>query len=151
MSKSTKQKGRVLENWVADQIVKKGLDPKARANGDSGGGHRDKCDVSTSLMVLGQNAGIECKNQATLKIQEWWRQTKKLESLRMEPILAFHIENEPWEETKVVIYLDSFLEIVKLANSEKVYEEVTPEDSRDKKWAIQNTISSLKKLLKHYE
>ena len=111
--KSTKQKGRLLENYVADQIVEKGLDPKARANGDSGAGNRDKSDISTALMILGQNVGIECKNQHTLKIQEWWRQTKKLEKLQMEPILAFHIENEPFSETKVVIYLDTFLELLK--------------------------------------
>lgn len=150
MSHSTKQKGRLLENWVADQIVAKGIDLKARANGDSGGGNRDKCDVGTSMMVLGQNAGIECKNQKTLAIQEWWRQTKKLESLRMEPILAFHIENEPWEETKVVIYLDTFLDLVKLSNTEKLYIEKPQEDNREKKWAIQNAITALKKLEKFY-
>lgn len=137
-----------MENWVADQIVEKGIDPKARANGDSGGGNRDKCDVSTSMMVLNQNVGIECKNQKILKIPEWWRQTKKLESLRMEPVLAFHIDGEPWEETKVVIYLDTFLELVKLSNTEKVYETVMPEDSREKKYAIQDAIRALKKLEK---
>jgi hypothetical protein len=151
MARSTKQKGRLLENWVADQIVAKGIDPKARADGASGAGNREKADISTSMTVLGQNAGIECKNQSHLNIQEWFRQTKKLEKLQMEPILCFHIENEPWEETKVVIYLNTFLDIVKLSNSEKVYEEVTPEDTREKKWAIQNAISALKKLEKFYE
>lgn len=151
MARSTKQKGRLLENWVADRIVAKGIDPKARADGASGAGNREKADICTSMMVLGQNAGIECKNQSHLNIQEWFRQTKKLEKLQMEPILCFHIEGEPWEETKVVIYLDTFLDIVKLSNSEKVYEEVTPEDTREKKWAIQNAISALKKLEKFYK
>ncbi len=149
MTQSTKQKGRLLENYVADQIVAKGMDPKARANGDSGAGNRDKSDVSTSIMVRGQNAGFECKNQKTLAIQDWWRQTKKLENLRMEPILAFHIENEPWEETKVVIYLDTFLELVKAQSSITFTTSANPDYKQ--KYAIQNAISSLKTLLKFYE
>lgn len=148
---SAKAKGKLLEDYVADQIVSKGIDPKAHRDGASGAGNREKGDINTSMMVLGQNAGIECKNQANLAIPEWWRQTKKLESLRREPILAFKIYGEPMEETKVVIYLDTFLELVKLSNTDKIYEEITPEDSNTKKWAIQNAITSLKKLLKEYE
>ena len=148
---SAKAKGKLLENWCADQIVAKGIDPKARRDGASGAGNREKGDIVTSMMVLGQNAGIECKNQSTLKIQEWWRQTKKMESLSREPILVFHIENEPFEETKAVIYYDTLLELIKLSNTDKVYEEVTPEDSKDKKYKIQQAIYSLKNLLKEYE
>ncbi len=111
--KSTKQKGRILENWVADQIRDKGIDVRARAEMSSGAGTREKGDIWTSMMILGQNVGIECKNQSTLKIQEWWRQTKKLESLSREPMLVFHIEHEPFGETKCVMYLDSLLELVK--------------------------------------
>jgi hypothetical protein len=148
---SAKAKGKLLEDYVADQIVAKGLDPKARRDGASGAGNREKGDICTSLMVLGRNAGFECKNQATLCIPEWWRQTQKLESLSREPILVFKQFGESLDGTKVVIYLDSFLELVKLANSDKLYEEVTPEDSREKKWAIQNAISALKKLEKYYD
>lgn len=150
MTQSTKQKGRLLENYVADQIVAKGIDPKARANGDSGAGNRDKSDINTSMMVLGQNAGIECKNQKVLKVQDWWKQTKKLESLRMTPILAFHIENEAWEETKVLIYLDTFLDLVKNQGDAQIITGESQND-RDKKWAIQALITACKKLLKFYE
>lgn len=148
---SARAKGKLLESYVADQIVFKGIDPKAHRDGASGAGNREKGDINTSMMVLGQNAGIECKNQSTLKIQDWWRQTKKLESLSREPILAFHIENEAWEETKVVIYLDTFLELVKLSNNDKTYEEVPAEDNNEKKWKIQSAIRALKDLLKQYE
>lgn len=114
--KSQVAKGKQLEDYVADQIREKGIDLKAyRAHG-SGNGNREKGDIWTSMMVLGQNAGIECKNQAHLNIPDWWRQTKKLESLSREPILAFKIYGEPLAETKVVIYLDTFLELVKSAN-----------------------------------
>lgn len=148
---SSKAKGKLLEDYVADQIVKKGIDPKARRDGASGAGNREKGDVSTSMMILGQNAGIECKNHTTLHIQEWWKQTKKLESLSREPVLVFKIYGESMEETKAIVYLDTLLELIKLSNTDKIYEEITPEDSREKKWAIQNAISSLKKLEKFYE
>jgi len=146
-----KQKGKKLEDYVADLIVSKGIDPKARRDGASGAGNREKGDISTSMMILGQNAGIECKNHAKLNIPDWWRQTKKLESLRMEPVLVFHIEQEPMEETKVVIYLDTFLDLVKLSNTEKVYESVSEGDSREKKFAIETAITALKRLSKHYD
>jgi hypothetical protein len=111
--KTQVQKGKILEQYVADQIREKGIDLKAyRAHG-SGNGYSEKSDIWTSMMILGQNAGIECKNQAVIKIPEWWRQTKKLESLSREPVLAFKIYGEPLEETKVVIYLDTLLELVK--------------------------------------
>jgi hypothetical protein len=148
---SAKAKGKLLEDYVADQIVEKGIDLKAHRDGASGAGNREKGDINTSMMVLGQNAGIECKNQATLHIPDWWKQTKKMQSLAREPILAFKQFGEPLGETKVIIYLDTFLELVKLSNTDKIYEEIVPEDSREKKWAIQNAISVLRKLEKHYE
>ena len=67
------------------------------------------------MMVLGQNAGIECKNQARLDIPDWWRQTRKLESLGREPILVFKQFGEPLGETKAVVYLDTLLELIKAA------------------------------------
>ncbi len=109
----TKQKGRLLENYVADQIALKGIDPRARAESSSGAGNREKGDIWTSMMILGQNVGIECKNQSNLSIPEWWRQTKKLESLSREPVLVFKIGYEEWGDTKCVIYLDTLLELVK--------------------------------------
>lgn len=106
------QKGKLLEDYIADQIVAKGIDPKARRQQGSGNGNREKADIVTSMMVLGQNAGIEAKNQKTICIPDWWRQTKKLEQLGREPILAFKLPGEGLEETKVVIYLDTLLELV---------------------------------------
>lgn len=106
-------KGKLLEEFVVQQIIDSGLDPKARRSSGSGSGNRDKADIVTIMQVLGRNAGIECKNQATTHIPEWWRQTTKLDTLGMEPILAFKLYGEPLEETKVVIYLDTLLELIK--------------------------------------
>lgn len=151
--KTSVQKGKILEAHVANLIRLKGIDPKAYPSHGSGNSNTEKGDIWTSMMVLGQNAGIECKNHKTLAIQEWWRQTKKLESLRREPILVFHVQQEPLEETKVVIYLDTFLELVK--NQKKEGDEIIitgeSDQERFKKWAIQALITAAKKLLKFYE
>lgn len=137
----------MLEDWIADQIVAKGIDPKARRDGGSGNGNREKGDVITSMMVLGQNVGIEAKNQKTIAIPDWWRQTKKLESLGREPVLAFKITGEPLEDTKVVIYLDTFLELVK---SQKGWVERAWEESKtiERERAIESIISAARILEK---
>lgn len=111
--KTSVQKGKLLEDYVADQIRLKGIDLKAyRAHG-SGNGNREKGDIWTSMMVLGQNAGIEVKNQKTFAIPDWWRQTRKLEILSREPVLVFKEHMAPMGDTVALIYLDTFLELVK--------------------------------------
>lgn len=109
---NTRQKGKLLERYVAEQLKIKGLDSRAYARGDSGGGNKEKTDVSTSLMVLGQNAGFECKNAAKANVKVWWEQTKKLESLGYEPILIYSLKHEPFGNAKAVIYLDTFLDLM---------------------------------------
>lgn len=147
--KSARQKGKLLEDYVADQIVAHGLDPKARRDGGSGAGNREKGDIITSLMILGQNAGIECKNQKTLCIPDWWRQTLKLVSLRREPVLAFKQFGEPLDATKVVIHLSTFLRLLKLAEGKEEAEpEYETQDDRDRKYKVQRAIQALKELEK---
>jgi len=111
--KTSVQKGKLLEEYVAGQIRDKGIDLKAYRSHGSGSSPTEKGDIWTSMMILGQNVGIECKNHAALHIPEWWRQTKKLESLGREPVLVFKIYGEPMSETKCVIYLDTLLEMIK--------------------------------------
>lgn len=146
---SAKAKGKLLEDYVADQIKEKGLDIKAARSAGSGNGNREKSDISTSLMILGQNAGIECKNHKSLAIPEWWRQTKKLESLGREPVLVFKQFGEPLAETKAVIYLDTLLELIKNAQGEKVIEYRETEDSWEKKRALERAASAFKDLAKY--
>ena len=71
---NTRQKGQLLEKYVCEQIKNKGLDNVPRPSFNSGATNTEKADIWTSIMVLGQNAGIECKNQATLHIPDWWKQ-----------------------------------------------------------------------------
>lgn len=148
---SARQKGKQLEDHIADQIVLLGIDPKARRDGGSGSGNREKGDIITSMMVLGQNAGIEAKNQKTLCIPEWWRQTKKLEKLGREPILAFKQFGEPMEETKVIVYLDTFLRLIKLAEGKTEAPAQIPITSEDRefKWRVENAKRVLAELAKY--
>lgn len=110
---NTRKKGLQLEMHVCDLLREKQIDLHARPSFISGATNTEKSDIWTSTMVLGQNAGFECKNQKTLCIPDWWRQTKKLESLGREPILVFKQFGEPLEESKVIIYLDTLLELIK--------------------------------------
>ena len=112
-AKSAKAKGNKLENWIADKLRSKGIDNKAIRDGASGAGTREKGDIITSASVFGRNLGIEAKNHKVPHIKDWWQQAKKLEILGREPVLAYKLENEKYEETKVVIYLDTFLDMIK--------------------------------------
>lgn len=116
MTNSSVQKGKLLEDWVASQIRLKGIDPKAYRSHGSGNGTTEKGDIWTSMMVLGQNAGIEVKNHKNLHIKEWWNQTKKLEKLGREPILVYKIQGQSDGDTLCTIYLDTLLELIQDAN-----------------------------------
>lgn len=111
--KNTRQKGRILEKYIADQIRAKNLDPRASPSFGSGSTNSEKSDIYTSMMILGQNAGIEAKNQKTLAIPDWWAQTRKLESLGREPVLVYKIHNAPLSDTLCTVYFDTLLELIK--------------------------------------
>lgn len=107
------KKGKDLENYVADQIAAKGIDARAVRSHGSGNGNREKADIWTSMQVLGRQAGFECKHATSMDLPGWWRQTMKLESLGYEPILVIKQTHEQYDGAKVVIFLDTFLELVK--------------------------------------
>lgn len=141
------QKGRQLEDYVAQQIEAKGLGSARRSIG-SGSGTREKADIDTDLMILGRNIGFECKNYKNAKVQEWFKQAQKLEKLGREPVVAYKLGGESYGETKVIVYLDTFLDLIRKAKEPK---NLQYEYQREDKWIIQNAINALKKLLKLLE
>lgn len=149
--KQAMQKGKDLENYVADQIIIKGIDPKAVRSHGSGNGNREKSDLWTSMQVLGRQAGIECKHVTNLDIPGFWRQTKKLETLGYEPILVFKQTNDQYDGTRVVIYLDTFLDLVKKANSagEPEVKYIEAEDNRDRKYRLEQAKRAITEALKY--
>ncbi len=62
-------------------------------------------------------AGFECKHMDKLNVPEAWRQTKKLESLGYEPLLVIKQTADKYGDTKVVMYLETLLEMVKKLNA----------------------------------
>lgn len=142
--KSAIAKGKLLENYVAGRIQDMGLDSRAQRSHGSGNTNTEKSDIWTSLMILGKNAGIECKNQSKLNIPDWWRQVQKLESLGREPILVFKMNQEPLEETKCIIYLDTFLQLLTGG-------QVIPEMDVKNKWKVQKLVESAKEIIKIFD
>lgn len=150
-----RQKGKDLEDFVADEIVRKGLDPKARRDGGSGSGNREKGDISTSAMVFGRNLGIECKNQETLAIPAWWKQTEKLELVGREPVLVYKVPKRNPRVYLVSIYLDTFLDmLVALEGVDNVKENIVDTHTYDKTnhlRELENTISALQRIKNNYK
>lgn len=98
---------------MSDLLISKNLDKGARPSWKSGGTNSEKADVWTSTTLFDQNLGIECKNQKTIHLQDWWNQTKKLEKLSREPVLVIKPHQAPLGDSIAVIYLDTFLEMIK--------------------------------------
>ena len=147
--KTAKQKGKQLEQYITDEIIKRGLDDRAKRDGASGAGNREKRDVDTSMTILGRTAGIEAKNHKVPHIKDWWQQTQKLEVLGYEPILVYKLFGESLKEAKAVIYLSTLLDLL----AEKTQTENTGIPSGDK-WKVKRAIDSLKdvfKILDKYE
>jgi hypothetical protein len=149
MSTTSKQKGKLLENWVQDQIIVRGLDNRAKRDGASGAGNREKRDVDTSMMVLNRTAGIECKNWKLPHIKDWWIQTQKLETLGYEPILIYKLFGESLEASKAVIYTTTLLDLI--ANQPEYYESKEIGIPQKDKWLVKRAIDILKQLLKVLE
>ena len=134
------QKGKLLENYVSQEIRKKRLDTLAMRQLGSGSG-KWKGDINTKMKVLNRQAVIECKNQANVHFQEWWKQCDKQTLGYGEPVLVIKLQNEPLEASKVVIYLDTFLELVKRASEPKIQEQ-----DREFKWKLANLEKAVKAL-----
>jgi len=118
--KTRKEKGKKLENWISDRMMEKRLGIASKSPG-SGSGTREKADIVNSVIIVERETkekrglGIEAKNHKTPHIREWWEQTLKLEtgdSNRI-PVLVYKLEGEKYFDSKAVIRLETFLDLVK--------------------------------------
>ena len=142
---NAKKKGNKGENNFANWLKDNGI--KAWKDGMSGGGNREKADVGNNI-----NANFEVKTVKAINLHKAWQQTKKCaEMTHNTPYLAIHFDGMPENSWLIVMDNWDWLEMFKKSQGEKIIEEVPEEDSREKKWAIQNAINSLKKVLKFYE
>lgn len=143
--KSAKQKGKLLEDYIADNIRTKGLDRNSRREGSSGAGNRDKRDIITKVQINGREIGFEVKNHKTPHIKEWWKQTEQLFELGFEPVLAYKLKGESLEETKVVLYLETFLDILAKLNKPTI-----TKPTKELEWDLINLQNAIKKVRKHF-
>lgn len=142
---NAKKKGNAWEHKVAKFLSSHGF--KTWKDSASGGGSREKGDIGNSLDMT-----IESKSTKVIRLPEWWKQVSHSASLqRNQPVLFIHQDGMGNEEWLVVMHSNDWVEMLKKSKTEKIYQEVPQEDSNSKKWAIQNAITSLKKLLKEYE
>ena len=146
-TKTARQKGKDLEDYCADQIESKGLGKASRSTG-SGSGTREKADINTDMTILGRNVGIECKNQARASVKDWWLQAQKLGVLGREPIVAYKLKGEGYPETKVIIYLETFLDLCVRSKAPK---QTASTESREERYKIERLIQAAKEILKLYK
>lgn len=148
LARSAIQKGKDLENYVADQLKIKGLDQKAVRAAGSGNGTREKADINTSVMVLGRNIGFECKNYSNAHVKEWWEQAEKLEVLGREPVVVYKLRGESLEDVKAIIRLDTLLELIKRQSDKPEQDTLLSNEDRRLKWALEQMIRSAKEVIK---
>lgn len=144
-AKSAIQKGKALEDYIADQIRAKGMDHKACRSAGSGSGNREKADISTCVQILGKNIGIEAKNHKNASMKAWWQQTCKLKQLGREPILVYKLRGESLDEAKAVVYLDTLLDLIKYQSEDH---EEREGDELQRKRKIEYAIENIKQALK---
>lgn len=128
-----KQKGKQLEDHVCERMKHHGIDIESQRDGASGASNRDKRDIQTKAMIGERTLGIECKNHAVPHIKDWWEQTDKLSVLGYEPILVYKLKGEGLMASKVVIYLETFLELLGQSKGEVV---VSSQDDPKFKWKM---------------
>ena len=103
-AKSKKQKGRVLENWVASRIRHHGGDLKAQAMPGSGAFAHFKGDIHTRLPY-----SIECKAQETTKVWDWYEQAKRQVTSLETPVVIF---KRNYSEPMALLSAEDFLQII---------------------------------------
>lgn len=140
---NAKRKGNTGEHNFSRWLVSNGI--KAHRNVMSGGSIW-KGDIANDL-----NLTIEVKTVKRINLQNAWKQVIRDSKLASStPTLVVKFDGMPEDRFLVVIDNYDWLDLIRKTPEEKiVIEQAT--DSREKKWAIQNTITSLKKLLKFYE
>ena len=136
-ARSNIAKGKLLENWVVDQLRRSGLDNRATRTPGSGNGHL-KGDIYNDL-----NLNIECKNQAKPSLNSWWRQSQKDALGDLDGIVVWHPQGIPLENSVVILSWHFFERLLV-----KSQQPQTTNPDREFKWKVQRMVDSAKAVLK---
>lgn len=85
------EKGKTLENDVV-KILQSKLGARVSRDKRSGAGSHQKMDLNDYFQDTPLD--IECKNHATIKIREWWKQTISGASFSRVPTLVFQVADD---------------------------------------------------------
>lgn len=135
-TKSAIQKGKELENWIVDRLRISGLDTRAYRQKGSGNG-LNKGDVWNDL-----NLCIEAKNCKNFS-REWFKQVKRESMGTQVPVVVWHTNQVPLDDSIVIIGWAYFEELLLKS---KTPELINPD--RQVAWKVKSAINSLKALLK---
>lgn len=143
---NAKKKGNHWENVWANWLKDNGI--KAFKDNMSGGGNREKGDVSNDL-----NLHMEVKAVKGINLQKVWKKAElECQKTHNSPLIAIHFDGMKEEDFLVVIRNHDWLDLIKKPVDERIegiYKD--EQDDRNKKWAINNLISYAKKVISLYE
>lgn len=138
-ARSAHNKGKRFENYL-HEYFKSNLDGYSHHTKGSGSG-LDKADLNLPQY----NIKIEAKNQGTVKLSEWWEQTKS-QVFNETPVLAIRNPRyAEFQETLIVLTLEDFTELLKNSKEEVVVEQGL---SYSQKSALQNLKTAVTRVIK---
>ena len=133
------QKGRALENYVADRL--KHLDPQAIRQIGSGSGKR-KGDIHNNLGLC-----IECKNTKTFNWKSTAEQVRREAMGYQEEIIIWKPPQKPLADSIVVLGLDFFIDLLEARQNNLAKEDIL--DKYQVKSNLQRAIHHLKQVDKN--
>lgn len=103
-----RRKGSRLERKVATLIRQKGLDDNCKRMVLSGADWAFRGDINTKLPYT-----IECKNQETVRLWEWWQQARDQGTFQRPPVLMVGGNYRP---ILAIMDINDWLNLVKGVN-----------------------------------
>ena len=131
------QKGKDLENFIADLFARSGLDRRAVRQLGSGNGKR-KGDVDNDLGWC-----IESKNTASFRWKEAALQVQRQAMNYQKECVVWHPPGTPLDKSVAIININDFIELL-----QRFKDPVIKEPDRAMKWKLQRFIQSAKEVLK---
>lgn len=143
MTVNSKKKGNAGEHAFARWWQLMGFGKSMRTT--QSGGSIWKGDVSNDHDLC-----IEIKTVKKINLLELWKQVRRdADMCHATPVAAIRFDHMPEDKWLIVMDSADWQHIFKRSLGEKEIVEVVAEDSREKKWAVQNAISALKRLEKY--
>jgi len=110
--KTSIEKGKLLERFVAELLRNSGLDPRARRQVGSGNGLK-KGDIDNNIGWC-----IECKNTKTFNWKSTAEQVARESMNHQKEVIIWHPPNRPFDDSIAIINVNEFIDLlVKVQNS----------------------------------